>query len=142
MSDRVGRKPMIYASCVLGAVGMLVIGLAPGPEVLVAGMGVVGLASGIFLAVDWALMTEIIPKAEAGRYMGMSNIVEATNGPLGTAIAAVVWTAVAVVTGLDTAGGRAAMLTGIVLFAIGAALLTQVREPRRSAAPAVQSAPA
>jgi MFS family permease len=142
ISDHVGRKPMIYASCVLGAVGMLVIGLAPGPEVLVVGMGIVGLASGIFLAVDWALMTEIIPKAEAGRYMGMSNIVEATNGPLGTAIAAVVWTVVAVLTGLDTAGGRAAMLTGIVLFAIGAALLTQVREPRRPAAPAVQSAAA
>lgn len=142
ISDRVGRKPMIYASCVIGAVGMLVIGVAPGPEVLVVGTGITGLAAGIFLAVDWALMTEIIPKAEAGRYMGMSNIVEATNGPLGTAIAAFVWTVAALITGLETAGGRAAMLTGIVLFALGGALLTQVREPTRTATPTAQPAPA
>ena len=28
-----------------------------------------GVCLGVFLAVDWALMTDIIPKAESGRYM-------------------------------------------------------------------------
>jgi MFS family permease len=133
ISDRLGRKPVIYASCVIGAAGMVVIGLVPASrvEMLLVGTALVGLAGGIFLSVDWALMTEIIPKASAGRYMGMSNIVEATNGPLGTAIAAIVWTVVGFLTGVDAAGGRAAMLTGILLFGLGAALLTQVVEPAR-----------
>jgi MFS family permease len=133
ISDRLGRKPVIYASCVIGAAGMGVIGLVPASrvEMLLVGTALVGLAGGIFLSVEWALMTEIIPKASAGRYMGMSNIVEATNGPLGTAIAAIVWTVVGFLTGVDAAGGRAAMLTGILLFGLGAALLTQVVEPAR-----------
>ena len=38
------------------------------------------LGGGSFLAVDWALMTDIIPKASAGRYMGISNVATATNG--------------------------------------------------------------
>jgi MFS family permease len=131
ISDRVGRKPVIYASCAIGAIGMAVIGLARDPQVLVIGTGIVGLAAGIFLSVDWALMTEIIPKESAGRYMGMSNIVEATNGPLGTALGAIVWAAIGWLSGADAVGGRAAMLTGIVLFVIGALLLTQVVEPVR-----------
>jgi hypothetical protein len=36
---------------------------------LVALIGI-GVSSGSFLAVDWALMTDIIPKATTGRYMG------------------------------------------------------------------------
>ena len=39
-----------------------------------------GVGSGSFLAVDWALMTDIIPKASSGRYMGISNVATATNG--------------------------------------------------------------
>ena len=38
------------------------------------------LALGTFLSVDWAFMTDLIPKAEAGRYMGVSNIATASAG--------------------------------------------------------------
>ncbi len=40
----------------------------------------VGVGGGSFLAVDWALMTDIIPKASSGRFMGISNVATATNG--------------------------------------------------------------
>ena len=42
----------------------------------------VGISAGTFLAVDWALMTDIIPKATSGRYMGISNVATAASGPL------------------------------------------------------------
>jgi len=45
-----------------------------------------GVATGTFLAVDWALMTDIIPKAASGRYMGISNIAVASAGPLASVI--------------------------------------------------------
>ena len=94
--------------------------------------------SGAYLAVDWALMTDIIPKASAGRYMGMSNVVEASNGPVSTAIGGLIMYAVGALAG-QALGARMAMLAAVVMFAVGALLLTQVREPRRTRAAAPPS---
>lgn len=131
ISDIVGRKPVIYASAALGAVGMALVALAPIPEVVIAGIAIVGLASGAFLSVDWALMTDIIPKASAGRYMGLSNVVEATNGPTASALGGVVMYSVGLLLGAAV-GARVAMFLGVIAFGLGALLLRPVREPRRN----------
>ena len=131
LSDRVGRKPVIYASTLLGAVGILVIGLAPVPEVVLGGVALLGIAFGAFLAVDWALMTDIIPKASAGRYMGISNIVDALNGAIASGLGTFTLFLVALAFG-DAIGARTAMLLGVVVFAAGALLLVPVREPERA----------
>ena len=62
--------------------------------------------------------------------MGFSNIVEATNGPIAPSIGGAVMYVVGLWLGVAI-GSRVAMLTAVVMFALGAALLTQVREPRR-----------
>ena len=54
---------MIYAACAIGGLGMAVTAVAPSIPVFVVGVVALGVASGTFLAVDWALMTDIIPKA-------------------------------------------------------------------------------
>lgn len=131
ISDRVGRKPVIYAAALAGAIGMTIVGLAPTVEIAVIGIALVGLGGGAFLAVDWALMTDIIPKASAGRYMGLSNVVEATNGPIATSVGGVIMYTVGVTLSV-AAGARAAMLAGVVMFALGSLLLTQVVEPHRT----------
>ena len=133
VSDRIGRKPVIYASALAGAVGMAIVGLAPSVEIAMIGIALVGLGGGAFLAVDWALMTDIIPKASAGRYMGLSNVVEATNGPIATSVGGVIMFAVGALLG-QAIGARAAMLAAVVAFTLGALLLTQVVEPRHSRA--------
>src|SRR4029079_6392885 len=61
ISDRVGRKPVIWVSCAIGATGLAIVAIAPSVPVAFLGAVVYGLSAGIFLAVDWALMTDIIP---------------------------------------------------------------------------------
>ncbi len=128
LSDRLGRKALIYASCGIGAVGMLGLGLAPALPIAVAFAVVVGISAGAFLAVDWALMTDIIPKAESGRYMGISNLASAASGPIALTFAGLVMDAV---TQIDPAAGpRLSFLIALAFYAIGAALLGPVRERR------------
>jgi MFS family permease len=126
LSDRIGRKRVIYGSCAIGAVGMTLVALATSFPVAAIGSVIYGLSAGIFLAVDWALMTDIIPKASTGRYMGLSNVATASSGVLAIAIGG---TLMDVVGGAD--GPRAALWMAVVLFGIGALLLMPVDERRR-----------
>jgi MFS family permease len=125
-SDRVGRKKVIYFSCVVGAIGLGLVAIAPSFPLALVGTVIFGLSTGIFLAVDWALMTDIIPKASSGRYMGLSNVATASSGVLAVAIGGLL---------MDLVGGaegpRAALWMAVALFGVGAVLLRPVDERRR-----------
>ena len=60
---------------------------APSIPVAVLGASIFGIAAGTFLAVDWALMTDIIPKASSGRYMGISNLATGSAGTIAQPLA-------------------------------------------------------
>ncbi len=80
LAERYGKKRLIAGACVIGAVGSTLLIFAPSlPWILGFGL-IVGISLGTFLSVDWAFMTDLIPKAEAGRYMGVSNIATASAG--------------------------------------------------------------
>jgi len=130
VSDRVGRKPVIYVACALGAAGLAVVAVAPGVPLALVGAGLFGVGSGAFLAVDWALLTDIIPKAASGRYMGISNVATASSGVIAIAVALkMVMDTVTVAVDPGT-GPRAAMIVGIACYGVGALLLRPVRERR------------
>lgn len=130
VSDRVGRKPVIYASCALGAVGLAIVALAPSLPITLVGVAIFGISTGTFLAVDWALMTDIIPKASSGRFMGISNVATASSGVLAVAIGANLMDLVGGAA-RDGSGPRAALLFGVACFVLGAFLLRPVDERRR-----------
>jgi MFS family permease len=134
ISDRVGRKKVIYASCALGAVGLGIVALAPSLPVVYAGVLIYGLSAGIFLAVDWALMTDIIPKASSGRYMGISNVATASAGIFATAFGGTLMDIVGGPSELGS-GPRAALVFGVGLCGLGALLLRPVDERRREDLP-------
>ncbi len=129
ISDRVGRKPVIYVACAVAGIGMLIVALAPSIPIVVAGAALFGAGSGMFLAVDWALMTDIIPKASSGRYMGISNVATATAGIFSLLLGGRLMDIVNGIAGYGT-GPRAALLLAVVFFALGALLLRPVIEPR------------
>lgn len=130
LSQRVGRKRVIYAATAISALGMTIAALAPTPPVLALGAVFVGVGGGSFLAVDWALMTDIIPKASAGRYMGISNIATATNGVAAAFVGGLVIDTFSRV-GAPEIGPRVAFLLAPAWLAIGALLLRPVDERRR-----------
>ena len=140
LSDRIGRKPVIYVACAVAGTGMLIVALAPSMAVVVAGAGLFGAGSGMFLAVDWALMTDIIPKASSGRYMGISNVATATAGIFSLLSGGGLMDLVNKI-GTYGDGPRAAFILAVVYFGLGALLLKPVVEPPRAHVPEVAAAP-
>ena len=140
-SDRVGRKPVIYVACAVGSAGLAIVAVAPIIPVAVAGGLVMGVGFGMFLAVDWALLTDLVPKASAGRYMGISNVATATAGLVGLAIGGLlIDLSNAVIS--PGIGPRVAFAMAVALLAIGAVLLRPVREPVRTGPAIVGATPA
>ncbi|HYI22312.1 MAG TPA: MFS transporter [Candidatus Limnocylindrales bacterium] len=142
LSDRIGRKKVIYVAFALAAVGVAGLALAPTLELALLSLMPIGFSAGAFLVVDWALLTDIIPKASSGRYMGISNVATASSGPVGLALAGVVLFLVTRA-GLPTpdspdlestllgAAPRAAIGSMLIFVAIAAWALRKVDETRR-----------
>jgi MFS family permease len=121
ISDRVGRKPVIWAAAVTGGIGLLGVALAPNPTFAIASFVPFGIGMGAFLSVDWALMTDVIPKHTSGRYMGILNAGTAMAEPLFLIVAGpLVLDLVGRALG-ESIGARSTMLVA-VLFLVGAGL--------------------
>jgi MFS family permease len=133
-SDRIGRKRVIYLAAILGSIGMGIAAVAPNILVALGAALFVGLGAGTFLAVDWALMTDIIPKASSGRYMGISNVATGLgSGVVPILLTGIVLTGTSRLTGVDGSPLGPRLLVGgaLVLFALGALALRPVDERRR-----------
>ena len=130
LSDRIGRKPVIYASCVIGGLGLAIAGLAPSVLLAMVGALLFGVSAGTFLAVDWALITDIIPRAASGRYMGLSNVATSSSTVFAVMTGGLVLDAVNNATFLGS-GPRAAYLLGAAYYLVSMILLRPVVEPDR-----------
>jgi MFS family permease len=130
ISDRVGRKPVIWAACLVASLGLALLAVAPSPPLAVVGVFFLGLGSGAYLAVDWALMTETIPLITSGRYMGLANIANSIAGPVGLFIAGTFVIDRLTAAGMIELGPRAAIALGIPALAVAAVVLIGVH-PRR-----------
>ncbi|HYI66690.1 MAG TPA: MFS transporter [Candidatus Limnocylindrales bacterium] len=129
LSDRFGRRPVIWAAALIAGIGLLGVAVAPTPGLAIASWVPFGIGMGIFLSADWALMADVIPKQTAGRYMGILNAGTAMAGPVFIIVAGPVQDVVAAGFG-DAAGPRVAMGVAAGFIALSALALTRV-DPRR-----------
>ena len=129
LSDRFGRRAVIWTAAAIAGFGLAAVAIAPTPQLAVAAWVPFGIGMGTFLSADWALMSDVIPKATAGRYMGILNAGTAMAGPVFIIIAGPIQDAVAATVG-DAAGPRAAMLVAAIFVGLAALALTRV-DPRR-----------
>jgi len=152
LSDRVGRKPLVVACGIIGGAGTLGIVFsqytvlpaaitAPVASLLHVPTGLaqvlwfgvlIGSATGAFLSVDWAFTVDVIPRSEAGRFLGFSNIATAGSGIIARFIAGPIldhFNAGAPILGM--LGGYPVVFgMFVVFFVAGAVLVLPVRERR------------
>ena len=130
VSDKVGRrKPFVIISAVVFAVGLTLIAMAGSFETFLVGVAIMGIGMGVYLAVDFALITQVLPDPKnPAKDIGimnlassLPNIVVPAAAPLLLAIGA-----------SATAPANFALFFGVaaVAGAIGAALIVPIRRVR------------
>lgn len=77
LSDRVGRRMLNIGAGLLAALGIFLLLFVSNVSSLYAVGAIIGIATGIFVSVNWALATDLIPAEKAGLYMGLTNIATA-----------------------------------------------------------------
>jgi MFS family permease len=86
LADRIGRQRLVTLAGLIAGGGTLLLLISPNlPLVIVSGC-IIGLGTGTFMATNWALGTDLAPKQEAGRYLGISNLAGAGAGIVGAGI--------------------------------------------------------
>jgi MFS family permease len=92
LSDRTGRrKPFVAAAAVVYGVALFMIAVAGDFDAFLVGMAVGGLGFGLYMAVDLALVADVLPDVDnAGKDLGVLNIAGALPFSLAPAMAPLV----------------------------------------------------
>jgi MFS family permease len=86
LADRIGRRRLVsLAGLVAGSGTAILLFVSEIPLVLICGC-IIGTGTGVFMATNWALGTDLVPKEEAARYLGISNLAGAGAGIVGAGI--------------------------------------------------------
>ena len=86
IADRIGKKRLVILSGLVAASGSFLLLFAEDMSMVIAGGCIIGLGTGIFMATNWALGTDLVPKNQAGKYLGISNLAGAGAGIVGAGI--------------------------------------------------------
>lgn len=85
LGDLIGRKPLFIAALVLFTVGSIICGIGDSMFTLIAGRAVQGLGGGGLMILSQAIIADVVPVRQRGKYMGVMGAVFAVSmivGPL------------------------------------------------------------
>ncbi len=77
LGDRYGRKRIHVLSGIIGAVGAVLLIFAATPTQLILYGSAMGVGLGIFMSTNWAMANQMASGADAGKYMGLTNLATA-----------------------------------------------------------------
>jgi MFS family permease len=120
LADRLSRyRVFVFAASLLGGAALILPAISPAWSVILACAAIEGLAIGVYLAVDTALVTLVLPSAQtAGRDLGVVNIANAGPPVVAPFIASLIVLA---------AGYRAVFACGCVIALLASVTVWRVR---------------
>jgi MFS family permease len=136
LSDRAGRRKVFVAAAAgLGALGFAVAGLSQTLPVFLVGVTLLGAAKGVYVAVDLAMATDLLPagRAEAAKNMGLFNIASLFPNLLAPTIAPLVLgigAEGAAIPGAPVGNYPLLFLTGGLFMLVGALAVRPIRGVR------------
>jgi len=86
LADRVSKKLLLAVAGIVGSVGALAVVIAPRLAIIYGGASIIGAAMGLFYVANWSLGTTLVPKEQAGQFLGLSNLAGAGAGAIGAYI--------------------------------------------------------
>lgn len=130
ISDRVRRrKPFVIVAALVFGIGLIVVTFATSYPMFLVAMGIIGLGQGVYMAVDLALVSEILPdRHNIAKDMGIMGLASTLPQSIVPAVAPVL-----LAIGASAAHPQnfpALFLTGAIAGLIGAALILPIRGVR------------
>ncbi|MBN1178303.1 MAG: MFS transporter [Anaerolineae bacterium] len=77
LSDRFGRRRLNLLAGAVITLGIFLLTFAHDVTAVLVFGALIGIGTGIFVSVNWAWATDLIPQHEAGKYLGLSNLATA-----------------------------------------------------------------
>lgn len=131
LSDRVGRKPVVYIASILQAVVPVLLAFFYNFELAVM-MGIVfGLGYGAYQSVDWALASDVLPSEEDhAKDMGVWHVAMTLPQVMAAPIAGLMLDRFQIVgktSGLPTLGYQVIFILAAAYFVLGTVLVRQIK---------------
>jgi MFS family permease len=82
LTDQYGAKKILYVATFLASGGIFLMIFAKDMRGLFIFGSLLGAGIGLFLTSNWALANSLAPEAEAGKYLGLTNLATAGSGAL------------------------------------------------------------
>jgi len=130
ISDKLGRrKPFVIAAAIIFAVGLILVAMATTYPMFLLAVAVMGLGQGVYFAVDFALITQVLPDPEnPAKDLGIMNIASNLPAFVVPAIAPVLLAIGASQT--NPANFTALFIAGAIAAVLGALLILPIRGTR------------
>jgi Na+/melibiose symporter-like transporter len=132
IADKIGRKPLVVGSGFLAALGSIIFLFVRDLNLLFAAGAIIGLAAGIYVSANFALITDIVPSDEAGRYLGVAGIAGASGGALARLIGGILVDPINSYFNSNSAGYLVLYSAATILFLLSAVAALRLPVPDES----------
>ena len=77
LSDKFGRRVIVMASGIVGALGLMILLLFHTYFYIMLAGALLGIANGCFMSANWAMATDLVGKGDEARHLGLTNLATA-----------------------------------------------------------------